>query len=229
MSAQIGAETGWFWRWPAMINIWGAGLWVWLQSKILLWEIYNLLLSLPFFSLPLVFPGPTWVLKIFRSSIDFCPLIVFVLTTQLELSGLWHWTHWSFQGLILTREEEHTQFLTAHIQTREPERKQICRTPGRASVWVVTVYLSHSSPMEEPRWLMGTEAVLGAVTVRSNDQRCINLFSLPPTQIATIMKTRTKCSEMFPWFIGIQPPVWLWCVTLIIVFWCSNHWLLWGG
>ena len=93
----------------------------------------------------------------------------------------------------------------------------------------VSCYLSHSSPMEEPRWLMGAEAVLGAVTVRSNDQRCINLFSLPSTQIATIMKTRTKCSEMFPWFIGIQPPVWLWCVTLIIVFWCSNHWLPRGG
>ena len=210
-----------------MIKIGGAGLIT--IKNIIVRNLLSPVITSFLFSLPSSQASPHSSPEIFRSSIDFCPLIVLVLTTQLELSGLWHWTHRSFQGLILTREEEHTQFLTVHIQTREPERKQICRTPGRASVWVVTVYLSHSSPMEEPRWLMGAESVLGAVTLRSNDQRCINLFSLPPTQIATIMKTRTKCSEMFPWFIGIQPPVWLWCVTLIIVFWCSNHWLARGG
>ena len=153
MSAQIGAETGWFWRWPAMINIGGAGLWVWLQSKILLWEIYYLLLSLPFFSLSRL-PRPHLslenisVLNRFLSSHCCRPDNPTGTFRALTFDTL------EFPGTDFNRRNTHVT-----KQSRQWSLNGMRYVEHQTKTECVSCYLSHSSPMEEPRWLMGADSV----------------------------------------------------------------------
>ena len=172
--------------------------WVWLQSKILLWEISYLLPSLPFFS---VSQPPHWQWNIIVLQ-RFCLLIVFVLTNQLELVGLWHWTQRTFQCMIptegsLTQDQKLQTEVLRLVDWLE-------RTEENMNLFISLICKERSV------WLMVTRRlVLGAVTLASNDQRCINSFSLLQTQMITI-RIRSR-----DWRRDVPRTVW--CVTVMSV------------
>ena len=86
MSAQIGAD---FMKMTCYDKYWRSGALGLITIKnIIVRNLLSPVITSFLFSLPSSQARPLLSLEIFRSSIDFCPLIVFVLTTQLELSGL---------------------------------------------------------------------------------------------------------------------------------------------
>ena len=173
--------------------------WVWLQSKILLWEISYLLPSLPFFS---VSQPPHWQWIIFVLQ-RFCLLIVFALTNQLELVGLWHWRQRTFHCMIPTEGPLSTQ--DQKLQTEVLRLVDwLERTEENMNLFISLICKERSV------WLMVTRRpVLGAVTLASNDQRCINSFSLLQTQMITIRIRSRDWRRVVPRTV--------WCVTVMSV------------